>query len=66
MPRLQMDAITEDDSLAEREPWFRAVPFNEFVDHVPVPSLSVDRAEAVQNRRRRLVQVRQPQYCLGN
>ena len=32
MPSLQVDAITEDDSLAEREPWFRAVPFNEFVD----------------------------------
>src|ERR1700693_547586 len=66
MPRLQVDEITENDSLAEEEPWFRAVPFNEFVDRVSVPSLSVDRTEAVQNRRLRLVQVRQPQHCLGN
>ena len=31
-----------------------------------VPSLSVYRTEAVQNRRLRLVQVRQPQHCFGN
>jgi hypothetical protein len=53
-PRLQMDATTEQDTLAE------------FVNGVSVPSLSVDRTEAVHNRRLRLVQVRQPQHCFGN
>ena len=47
--RLQVDAITELDSLAEREP-LRAVSFNEFFDRVPVALLSTDRTEAVQNR----------------
>src|SRR5271167_1569147 len=65
MSRLQVDAITEDYSLAEREPGFRAVPFNEFFDGVPVPSLSVDRTEAVQYRRLCPVEVRQPQHCFG-
>ena len=44
----------------------RAVPFNEPLDRVPVPSLSIDRTEAVQDRRFRLVQVRQAQNCFGN
>jgi len=50
MPRLQVGAISEDDGLAERESRLRAVPFNKFLDRVPVPSLSIDRTEAVQNR----------------
>lgn len=49
MPRLQADPITEDDGLAEREPRFRAVPFNEFLDRMPVPSLGIDRTEAVRS-----------------
>ncbi len=47
MSRFQADSITQDDGLAEREPGLLAVPFNEFVNRMPVPHLSVDRAEAV-------------------
>jgi hypothetical protein len=65
-PRFQVYAIPENNGLAEREPRLRAVPFNEFFDRVSVASLSVDRTEAVQNRRFRLVQVRQAQDCFGN
>src|SRR5262249_54373411 len=63
MPRLQVDAISEDDGLAEREPRLRAVPLNEFLDRMPVSSLCVNRTEAVQNSRLRLVQVGQAQHC---
>jgi hypothetical protein len=33
---------------------------------VPVPSLSVERTEAIQDRRLGLIQVRQPQHCFRN
>ena len=63
LPRFQVYAISEDNGLTEREPRLRAVPFDELLDRVPVPSLSIDRTEAVKHRRLRLVQVRQPQDC---
>ncbi len=43
MPRFQVYAVPKDNGLAEREPRLRAVPFDEFLDRVPVASLSVDR-----------------------
>jgi hypothetical protein len=42
MPGFQVDTIAEDNGLAEGEARLRAVPFNEFLDGVPVSSLSVD------------------------
>lgn len=30
---------------------------------MPVPSLSIDRTETIQDRRLRLIQIRQPQHC---
>jgi hypothetical protein len=53
-----MNPITEDNAPAEREPGLRAVPFDEFINRVPVPSLGLSRSQAVQNGGLCLVQVR--------
>lgn len=58
--RFEVNAIPENDRPAEGEPGLRAVPVHELVNCVPVAALGVNRTEAVQNRRFRLVQVRQP------
>jgi hypothetical protein len=41
LSRFQMDTIPENDALAERKPRFRAIPLDEFVNGVPVSSLSI-------------------------
>ena len=45
-----MATISQDYTLAEREPRFRAVPLDELVHRMSVASLGVSRTEAIQDR----------------
>jgi hypothetical protein len=47
----RVHSAAKHDRLAKREPRLRAVPFNEFVDGMPVTALSIFGCETVQNRR---------------
>jgi len=59
MGLFQGDPISRHDGLVEREPRFRAIPFDEFTDGVIVGALGTQGRKAVQNRRFRLLKVRQ-------
>lgn len=37
--RLEVNSITSNDSLVEGQPWFRAIPLNEFVNGMAITSL---------------------------
>jgi hypothetical protein len=49
MAGFEMNPVTQDDSSAEREPRFRAVPLHEFINSVSVSSLGISGGQAVQN-----------------
>jgi hypothetical protein len=52
-----MDSITGDNGLVERQSGFGAIPGDELVDGVPVPSLGFFRGQAIENRRSCLIEV---------
>ena len=45
LARFVVHPIPQYNGSVERESWFRAVPFNELVDGVPVPALRIDGRE---------------------
>jgi len=57
MASFEMNPITENNSPAESQPWFRTVPFPKFINRVSIATLSVSRGQAVQNGGLCLVQV---------
>jgi hypothetical protein len=50
MSGFKMHSIANDNRLVEGEPWFGAVPVDEFVDGVPIPSLCIGARQTAQNR----------------
>jgi hypothetical protein len=48
-PGFQVTAIPKHHDPIERQPWLRTVPVDEFVNRVPIPSLRLRVAQAVQN-----------------
>src|SRR5579862_2274227 len=59
-----MNPVASHDGLVEGQSGLRAVPRNELVDGVPVPSLGFLRGQAVEDCRSRLVEVGQAQAVL--
>jgi hypothetical protein len=49
MTGLEMYAIADNHSLAERQPWLGAVPVHEFVNGVAVTALGIRAGKAVEN-----------------
>jgi hypothetical protein len=66
LTRLQMHPVPDDHSLAERQPRFRAIPFHEFVDRMPITALSVGTRQAVDDGGLCDLEVRQAQDRLGS
>jgi hypothetical protein len=64
--RLQMHPVPDDHRLAERQPRFRAIPFHEFVDRMPVTALSVGTRKAVEDGGLCDLEVRQAQDRFGS
>jgi hypothetical protein len=58
MAGFEMNPVTQDNSSAEREPGFGAVPLHEFINGVSVSSLGISGGQAVQNGGFCLIQIR--------
>jgi hypothetical protein len=62
---LQFEPVMQYDGLAERQPWFRAVPGHEIVDGEFIRAFRGRRTERIQHRAFRVVQVRRRKTRLG-
>jgi hypothetical protein len=49
LARLQVNSIASHDSLVEGQPWFRAIPLDEFVNGMAITLLRLLRWQAVEN-----------------
>jgi hypothetical protein len=63
--RFQMNSVPQHNSAIEREPRFRTVPFNEFVDGVPVTALRFRRSKAADHGGLGLIEIRKAQSRFG-
>ena len=62
MTRFQVHAIAHNDDAVESQPRLGAVPGDELVNGVLVDSARSWRAEAIENCRFAMIQIRQPQH----
>ncbi len=65
LTRFQMDSVAGDNSFVERQSWFGAIPCDELVDSVPIPSLGFFRGQAIESRRSCLIEVWKAQSVLA-